>query len=114
MKIKKRSHNDIKLEDAHGGSGSRKVYASDEHVKGGHFEMMTRGYLPAGKTFDWHDHKNTEEIMMVITGMGEVHDEDGVYAYQPGDVFVFPSDVQHKIHNPTDQVHEMIFVRIRL
>lgn len=114
MKVIKRSNKDIALEEAHGGSGARKVYATPEQLKSTHFEMMTHGYLPAGKTFDWHDHSNTEEIMLVLTGEGEVHDEDGVYSYAPGDVFVFPANIKHKIHNPTKAQHEMVFVRIKL
>jgi quercetin dioxygenase-like cupin family protein len=114
MKITKRPSHGIQKEEAHGGSGARKVYASPDHLKSVHFEMMTHGYLPAGKTFDWHDHTDTEEIMVVVKGEGEVHDEDGVYDYTPGDVFVYPANTQHKIHNPTDYEHEMIFVRVKV
>lgn len=114
MKIIKRSSSEIQKEEAHGGSGSRKVYASPDHLKSSHFEAMTHGWLPAGKTFDWHDHKDIEEIMVVIEGEGEVYDEDGLYTYAPGDVFVFPANIQHKIHNPTNHEYEMIFVRVRV
>lgn len=114
MKIIKRAHGDIPKEEAHGGSGSRKVYASPDHLKSSHFEMMTHGYLPAGQTFDWHAHPATEEIMVVLRGQGKVSDEDGTYSYEPGDVFVFPADTQHKVHNPSDEEHEMIFVRVKL
>jgi mannose-6-phosphate isomerase-like protein (cupin superfamily) len=114
MKITKRSSADIIKEEAHGGSGSRKVYASPDHLKSIHFEAMTHGYLPAGRTFDWHDHKDIEEIMVVIRGEGIVHDKDGEYKYEPGDVFVYPANVLHKIHNPTEYEHEMIFVRVKV
>lgn len=114
MKIIKRASSEILKEQAHGGSGSRKVFASPEFLQSTHLEAMTQGWLPAGKTFDWHNHEGVEEIMVVLSGSGEVHDEDGVYSYTPGDVFVFPANIQHKIHNPTDQEHEMIFVRIRV
>ena len=114
MKVIKRQASDIAKEEAHGGSGARKVYASPEHLKSAHFEAMTHGYLPAGKTFDWHDHPDVEEIMVVVKGEGEVHDEDGNYKYAAGDVFVFPANTQHKIHNPTDYEHEMIFVRVKI
>ena len=114
MKITKRSNAYIKKEEAHGGSGSRKVYASPDHLKSTHFEMMTHGWLPARQTFDWHDHTDIEEIMIVVKGEGEVHDEDGVYGYASGDVFVFPANTQHKIHNPSDVEHEMIFVRVKV
>lgn len=114
MKIIKRAASEIKKEEAHGGSGSRKLLTSSEHVASAHFEAMTHGWLPAGKTFDWHEHTDTEEIMVVVKGEGEVHDEDGTYSYAPGDVFVFPANTQHKIYNPTDYEHEMIFVRVKI
>lgn len=114
MKVIKRKAKQISKEEAHGGSGSRKVFASPDHLKSTHFEAMTYGYLPAGGTFDWHDHTDTEEIMVVVKGEGEVHDEDGVYDYASGDVFVYPANTQHKIHNPTDYEHEMIFVRVKV
>lgn len=114
MKVLKRQSTQITKEEAHGGSGARKVYASPEHLRSTHFEAMTHGYLPAGKTFDWHDHTDIEEIMVVVKGDGEVHDEDGVYKYTAGDVFVYPANTKHKIHNPTDYEHEMIFVRVKL
>jgi mannose-6-phosphate isomerase-like protein (cupin superfamily) len=114
MKIIKRPANAIQKEEAHGGSGARKVYAAPEHLKSLHFEMMTHGFLPGGKTFDWHDHTDIEEIMVVLSGAGEVHDEDGMYSYETGDVFVFPANTQHKIHNPSQEQHEMIFVRVKV
>jgi quercetin dioxygenase-like cupin family protein len=113
VKVIKRKAGEIKKEEAHGGSGSRKVYASNEHLKGAHFDVMTHGFLPAGKSFDWHEHNRIEEIMVVIKGDGRVHDEDGKYEYAPGDVFVFPANTKHKIHNPTSDEHEMIFVRVK-
>jgi len=114
MKVIKRSASDINKEDAHGGSGARKVYASREHLESAHFEAMTHGYLPAGGTFDWHDHGDIEEIMVVVKGEGEVNDKDGVYNYAAGDVFVYPANTQHKIHNPSNCEHEMIFVRVKI
>jgi mannose-6-phosphate isomerase-like protein (cupin superfamily) len=114
MKIVKRSSGSIKTEEAHGGAGSRKVYANSDFMKSTHFEAMTRGWLPAGKSFDWHDHTDIEEIMVVVSGVGEVHDDDGQYEYAPGDVFVFPANTMHKIHNPTSEEHEMIFVRVKV
>lgn len=114
MKIVKRTSGDIPKEEAHGGSGSRKVYASQDHLKSTHFEAMTYGYLPAGKEFDWHDHKDIEEIMVVVKGEGIVADADGEYGYAPGDVFVFPANTQHKIINKSKEEHEMIFVRVKI
>jgi quercetin dioxygenase-like cupin family protein len=114
MKVIKRSSKEIPREEAHGGSGARKVYASQDHLKSLHFEAMTHGFLPAGQSFDWHEHDDIEEIMTVLKGKGKVSDEDGEYDYSPGDVYIFPANTQHKIHNPSVQEHEMIFVRIKL
>ena len=114
MKITKRSSSDIKKEEAHGGSGSRRVYASPEHLKSTHFEMMTHGYLPSGQVFDWHEHTDIEEITVIIKGHGKVSDEDGDYDYSPGDVFIFPANTKHKITNTSDEEHEMIFVRVKV
>lgn len=113
MKVIKRDAKNITKEEAHGGIGARKMLASN-HLKSNHFEAMTHGYLPAGQTFDWHDHTDTEEIMVVLKGEGIVSDEDGEYGYALNDVFIFPANVKHKIHNPSTEEHEMIFVRVKL
>ena len=113
MKVVKRAGKDIPKEEAHGGSGRRKVYASPEHLQSTAFEMMTHGFMPAGGMYDWHDHPGVEEIMVAVKGTGFVHDEDGEYPYEPGDVFVFPAGVRHKISNPTTHENEFIFVRVK-
>ena len=114
MKIIKRSQSDIKKEEAHGGSGARKMYVNSDQMQSEHFEAMTYGYLPPGKVFDWHEHENTEEIMVVLRGQGTVWDEDGDYSYAPGDVFVYPANTQHKITNNSDEEHEMLFVKVKV
>jgi quercetin dioxygenase-like cupin family protein len=114
MQIIKRSSNSIPKEEAHGGTGFRKVYASQDHLKSTHFEAVTHGFLPAGNVFDWHDHKDTEEIMIVLKGTGLVSDKDGEYEYSEGDVFVFPANIKHKIMNDSDEEHEMIFMRVKV
>ena len=114
MKIIKRSASNIKKEEAHGGSGARKVIASSDFLRSTNLEAMTHGFLPAGKEFDWHDHDGIEEVMFVLKGKGKVSDEDGVYDYKPDDVFIFPANTQHKITNNSNVEHEMIFVRVKV
>jgi quercetin dioxygenase-like cupin family protein len=114
MKIIKRAAAGIPKEEAHGGTGSRKLFASPEFLKSTNLEAMTHGFLPAGNSFDWHDHTNVEEIMFVLKGEGKVYDKDGEYTYAPGDVFIFPANTQHKITNDSQEEHEMIYVRIKL
>lgn len=114
MKITKRSGGDIPKEEAHGGSGARKVYASNDQLKSTHFDALTHGFLPAGNAFDWHEHTDIEEVMVVVKGSGKVFDIDGEYNYDKGDVFVFPANTQHKILNTSDVEHEMLFMRVRV
>ena len=114
MKIIKRAAEDIPKEEAHGGSGARKVFASADLLESNNLDAMTHGFLPAGNSFDWHDHVSIEEIMFVIKGLGRVFDEDGAYEYKPGDVFIFPANTKHKITDDSQEEHEMIFVRVKV
>ncbi len=114
MKIKKRASSDIPKEIAHGGAGARRVLSSADHSDTAALEMITYGFLPAGGVFDWHNHEGIEEIMIVLSCSGLVHDEDGEYTYAPGDVFIYPPGVMHKVENNSAIEHEMIFVRIRV
>jgi quercetin dioxygenase-like cupin family protein len=113
MKIIKRNSSDIALEEAHGGSGARRVYANALLTQNDNLEAITHGYLPAGATFDWHEHDGIDEIMIVVHGKGIVGDRDGEYEYGVGDTFIFPANTEHMITNPTDHEHEMIFVRVK-
>jgi len=114
MKIIKRSNSDISTEEAHGGSGTRKVYANSNQLENAKFDIMTHGFLPAGNKYAWHNHVDTEEIMVVLKGEGKVIDEDGEYPYTPGDVFIFPANINHEIFNDSSTEDEMIFVRVKL
>jgi mannose-6-phosphate isomerase-like protein (cupin superfamily) len=114
MKLIKRAGRDIQKEAAHGGSGARKVLATAEFLKTINLDAMTHGFLPAGNSFDWHDHVDTEEVMYILKGDGQVFDENDEYAYTQGDVFIFPANTKHKITNNSEQEHEMIFVRIKV
>lgn len=114
MKIIKRPAVSIEKEQAHGGSGSRKVFATSEYTKGNNLDAITHGFLPGGAKFDWHSHADIDEVMIVLAGSGIVSDRDGDYSYDPGDVFIFPANIEHKIFNPSEAEHEMIFVRMHV
>lgn len=114
MKIIKRSNSEILTEEAHGGSGTRKVYVNGDQLESVNFDIMTHGYLPAGNKYAWHSHIDIEEIMVVLKGEGKVIDEDGEYKYASGDVFIFPANISHEILNNSEEEHEMVFVRIKL
>ncbi|HTU16138.1 MAG TPA: cupin domain-containing protein [Solirubrobacterales bacterium] len=101
-------------EDAHGGSGGRRLLATTGDLQNSDFEALTYGFLPGGSTFDWHSHVDIDEMMLVLDGSGSVSDRDGEYTYETGDFFIFPAGVEHTIHNPTDTEHEFVFVRLNV
>ena len=111
MQIIKKANETFIREDAHGGSGGRKLYIAEDEVK--NFHGMTYGYLPAGAKFAWHSHEGINEVMVVLKGNGIVKDKDGEYEYKPGDVFIYPKNVEHEIENTGAEEHEYIFVRIK-
>ena len=110
MRIKKKSSETFIREDAHGGSGGRKLLLGDGEMP--NVQGMTYGFLPAGAKFAWHNHEGMNEVMYVLKGQGAVRGEDGAYPYAPGDVFVFPKNIFHEIENSSDEEHEYIFVRV--
>lgn len=110
MRVIKKSHENFIREDAHGGSGGRKMLIADKEMS--NVQGMTYGFLPAGAKFAWHIHEKINEIMFVLKGQGTVKDEDGVYLYSAGDVFVFPRDISHEIENTSEEENEYIFVRV--
>jgi quercetin dioxygenase-like cupin family protein len=110
MKVIKKDGSLLMREDAHGGSGGRKLLLSDKELQNVH--GMTHGYLPGGSMFAWHSHEGMNEVMYVLKGKGTVRDDDGTYEYQRGDAFVFPAEINHEITNPSKEEHEYIFIRI--
>lgn len=112
MKVTKKSHETFVREDAHGGSGGRKLLLADNEMK--NVQGMTYGFLPAGAKFAWHNHEKLNEVMYVLKGEGTVRDEDGIYPYKAGDIFIFPERIYHEIENKSLEEHEYIFVRVYL
>lgn len=112
MKVIKKSHKNFIREDAHGGSGSKKLLLNDNEIK--NIQGMTYGFLPAGAKFEWHNHNNLNEVMYVLKGQGTVRDEDGMYPYNVGDMFIFSDGIFHEIENTSNEEHEYIFLRVYL
>ena len=47
-------------------------------------------------SFVWHDHKDTDEVFMVMKGEMEIEFRDGKVAISSGEMFVVPKQVEHK------------------
>lgn len=46
--------------------------------------------------FTWHDHKDTDEVFMVLTGEMEIEFRDGKVTISEGEMYVVPQGVEHK------------------
>ncbi len=46
--------------------------------------------------FDWHSHKNTDEVFMVIDGSMRIDFRDGFVNLSKGEMIVVPKGVEHK------------------
>ncbi len=46
--------------------------------------------------FVWHDHKDTDEVFIVLDGGMTIHFRDGDVSVKNGEMFVIPKRVEHK------------------
>lgn len=46
--------------------------------------------------FTWHDHKDTDEVFIVIEGAMRIDFRDGAVTLNQGEMFVVPKGVEHK------------------
>jgi mannose-6-phosphate isomerase-like protein (cupin superfamily) len=46
--------------------------------------------------FVWHDHKDTDEVFIVIEGEMTIEFRDGGVNLSKGEMYVIPKDVEHK------------------
>jgi quercetin dioxygenase-like cupin family protein len=104
---------EIPIEQAHGGSGSRQMLVKPEMVSSEHWEAMTKGFLKPGSCFDWHSHKDTDEVFIVLKGNGIYSCEGETTSYEEGDVFITHGNVEHKIEAQGLEESEYYFIRVR-
>ena len=105
---------DISVEQAHGGSGSRQLLLSKNDQISSQLEAMTKGYLESGSSFDWHKHDNIDEFFFILKGTGVIEYEDGTkLEYQPDDLIYSPSNLNHKVTNTGQDTNEFLFIRLK-
>jgi len=64
--------------------------------------------VPPGGATSAHQHKRTEEVYVVVRGVGSMRLDDDVRDVAPGDCVVIPRGVVHEIRNERDD--ELVFV----
>lgn len=111
--IVRKSLSEITIEQAHGGSGSRQVLVSAQESTSPYFEAMTKGFLEPGKVFDWHQHIDTDEYIIVTKGEGIFFTRDDSFECKEGDVIIVSANTEHKIEAKGEITNEYFFVRVK-
>ena len=57
--------------------------------------------------FVWHDHKDTDEVFIVLDGEMVIHFRNGDVSVKKGELFVVPKGVEHKTSARTE-CHAML------
>jgi mannose-6-phosphate isomerase-like protein (cupin superfamily) len=57
--------------------------------------------------FVWHDHKDTDEVFIVLDGEMAIHFRDGEVSVRKGELFVVPKGLEHKT-SATIECHAML------
>jgi len=113
MKFVKQNLDEIPVEEAHGGTGSRQMLVGPEHVESKYFEAVTKGFLPEGSMFDWHTHQDTDEVFIVTKGEGKFSCEEETVDYTSGDVITVGANLKHKIEALGNETTEGFFIRVK-
>lgn len=109
----KRNIASIAKEDAHGGAGQRQILFSRQDDVSKHFDAWTKGFLPPGASYDWHDHKNIDEFFIVLSGNGFIEYAGGrKLDYAEGDTFYNPANLSHRIVNEGGKESVFYFMRV--
>lgn len=104
----------IPLEGTHALPNSRQTLATKDDLVTDNIDALTKGILPPGNIWDWHEHEEHDELCIVFKGSGLFHWENEVREYQPEDVIIIPAKNRHKIEAKGDEPSEFYFVRIKV
>ena len=105
---------EIEKEEAHGGSGARKMILSGNDAVSPNFEAMTKGYLAAGASFEWHSHSGVDEFFLVTQGTGLIQFRDHSEIHYKADELIYiPADVEHRIENTGTEEGQFYFIRLK-
>jgi len=107
----KKNIQQVAVEEAHGGNGSRRLLLSKADPVSAHFQAMTKGYLPVKGAWDWHQHENVDEYFIVLKGTGSIEFRDGVRMnFGTDDLIYVPGNTEHRIDNNGTEIAEFYFV----
>jgi mannose-6-phosphate isomerase-like protein (cupin superfamily) len=110
----KKNLNDLPLQAAHSGSGRRQLILSPKDAGvSANIDALTRGYLPARGTFDWHSHDGIDEFFIVLEGSGIIDFKSAdPIRFAKDDAVYIPSHLEHRISNTSSEEITFLFFRI--
>ncbi|MCL4392888.1 cupin domain-containing protein [Patescibacteria group bacterium] len=104
---------DIDFSAAHGGDGRKKELITNKDISNPHFDILNKDYLLKGHFFDWHEHKDADEIAIVLEGKGiyRYKDEYHTKDYMKNDVILVNAGELHRIEAQENSM--FYFIRIK-
>lgn len=114
LKFQIRHISEIPFEGTHDLPNSRQTLATKDDVVTNNIDALTKGVLPAGKVWDWHNHQDYDELCIVLKGEGIFYWEDEKVNYSAEDVIIIPAQGKHKIEAIGSIDNEFYFVRIKV
>lgn len=112
-KIIKITLKDVPKEDGFTVPNFKNLLLKTGHTNSGRLESMAKGILEGGKIYDWHIHADSEELCIVLRGMGKFYWEAEMTNYTEGDIIIVPAKTMHKLEAESNVQSEFLFVRMK-
>ncbi len=109
----KRNIKDVPLEAIHAAADTRKTLVTTDMVASDYLEAITKGILRTGDKWELHDHKDTDEIGIVLKGQGVWVIEDKEIPYKQGNVVIVQGNILHTQRAEGNEATEFFFIRVR-
>lgn len=93
---------------------SRQTLATKDDLVTDNIDALTKGILPSGSIWDWHEHVEYDELCIVLAGKGTFYWDNETHDYENEDVIIIPAGTKHKIEALGDTSSEFYFVRIKV
>jgi mannose-6-phosphate isomerase-like protein (cupin superfamily) len=71
---------------------------------------FTRHMMQAGKSGDYHDHEDREQVYYFISGHGKMKLDGEIYDVREGDTVHIPAKIKHQLINDSDDWIEHLLV----
>lgn len=103
----------VPLEAIHTVADTRKTLVTTDMVASDYLEAITKGILRPGDTWEIHDHKDTDEVGIVLKGQGKWVIEDKEIPYTQGSIVIVQGNVLHTQRAEGDIPTEFYFIRVK-